>query len=92
MSRIGHFRRGVSTAYLLLGANVLYSLASVPLGLNYLSQAEFGLWAIVIQLSGYLQQCEQNIVLLRTEMREHRKAADLLKAELPKKLSSVLMK
>lgn len=58
MSRISHFRRGVSTAYLLLGANTLYSLASVPLALSYLSTEGFGLWAIVMQLGGYLQLIE----------------------------------
>ncbi len=38
----------------LLGVNTLYQLALVPVALHYLSQEEFGLWAVVMQISGYL--------------------------------------
>ena len=54
MSRSKHFITGLLTGYAALGINVLYTLASVPLALHYLSKEEFGLWALITQLSGYL--------------------------------------
>jgi O-antigen/teichoic acid export membrane protein len=37
-----------------MGANVVYTLASVPLALRFLSKEEFGLWALAAQVAGYL--------------------------------------
>ena len=37
-----------------LGANIFYTLASVPLALHYLGKPEFGLWALVMQIGGYI--------------------------------------
>jgi O-antigen/teichoic acid export membrane protein len=37
-----------------LGANVLFTLASVPLALHFLSKEEFGLWALTSQIAGYI--------------------------------------
>ena len=37
-----------------IGVNVLYTLASVPLALKYLSVAEFGLWALILQVSNFI--------------------------------------
>lgn len=37
-----------------LAANVVYTMASVPLALCYLSKTEFGMWAVVLQFVGYL--------------------------------------
>ena len=54
MSRIKNYASSVITGYLNLGANILYSLASVPLALHYLTREEFGLWALVTQLAWYL--------------------------------------
>ena len=54
MSRIKNYASSVATGYLSLGANILYSLASVPLALHYLTREEFGLWALVSQLAWYL--------------------------------------
>lgn len=54
MTRLGKFTRSLFSGYLLLGANVLYTLASVPLALHYLSRAEFGLWALTLQVATYL--------------------------------------
>ena len=42
------------SSYAFLGVNVLYTLASVPLALKYLSKAEFGLWALTLQMAGYI--------------------------------------
>ncbi len=39
---------------MLLGANIIFTLASVPLALRYLNKAEFGLWALITQLAGYI--------------------------------------
>jgi O-antigen/teichoic acid export membrane protein len=54
MSRSKRFVTGLLTGYASLGVNILYTLASVPLALHYLTKQEFGLWALITQLSGYL--------------------------------------
>jgi O-antigen/teichoic acid export membrane protein len=53
--RLGRFFQAVVSGYLLLVANTIYVLASVPLALHYLQKREFGLWALTMQLTGYLQ-------------------------------------
>lgn len=53
MSRLKNFSRNLATSYLQLGVNVVYSLVSVPLILHFLPKAEFGLWAVLVQLMGY---------------------------------------
>ena len=55
MSRLKRFTHSLASGYLSLGVNVVYTLASVPLALYYLSRAEFGLWAVVMQLALNLQ-------------------------------------
>lgn len=54
MSRLKNFSRNVTTSYLQLGVNVVYSLASVPLILHWLSKSEFGLWMLLVQLMSYI--------------------------------------
>jgi len=54
MSRLKKFTRSLLSGYLALGANIFYSLASVPLAWHYLGATEFGLWALVSQLGGYI--------------------------------------
>jgi O-antigen/teichoic acid export membrane protein len=54
MSRLKKFARSLFSGYVFLGANVLYTFASVPLALHYLSRPEFGLWALTTQLAGYI--------------------------------------
>lgn len=54
MSRFKKFAHSLVSGYVLLGANVVFSLASVPLALKYLSTSEFGLWALVSQITTYL--------------------------------------
>ena len=54
MSRLKNFSRNVTTSYLQLGVNVVYSLVSVPLILHWLSKSEFGLWAVLVQLMSYI--------------------------------------
>jgi O-antigen/teichoic acid export membrane protein len=54
MSRLKNFTRNLATSYLQLGVNIVYSLVSVPLILHYLPKAEFGLWALLLQMMGYI--------------------------------------
>ena len=54
MSRKRRFISAVGSGYLALAANILYSMISIPLSLHYLTLPEFGLWSIVVQISGYL--------------------------------------
>lgn len=54
MSRIKRYQHSLLSGYVLLGANVLFTLAAVPLALRYLSKPEFGLWALVVQITSYL--------------------------------------
>lgn len=58
MSRSKRFVTGLLSSYAAIGVNILYTLASVPLALHYLDKEEFGLWALVTQLSGYLMLLE----------------------------------
>jgi O-antigen/teichoic acid export membrane protein len=58
MSRSKHFVTGLLSSYAAIGINVLYTIASVPLAFHYLDKAQFGLWALVTQLSGYLMLLE----------------------------------
>ena len=53
--RLNRFFNAVVSGYALLVANTIYVLASVPLALHYLEKREFGLWALAMQLTGYLQ-------------------------------------
>ena len=58
MTRSKRFITGLLSSYAAIGVNILYTLASVPLALHYLTKEEFGLWALVTQLSGYLMLLE----------------------------------
>ena len=39
--------------YAQVGANIGFTILSVPLALHYLGKGEFGLWALSLQISGY---------------------------------------
>jgi O-antigen/teichoic acid export membrane protein len=54
MSRLKRFAHSLLSGYVLLGVNILFTLASVPLALHYLSTQEFGLWAVTTQVAGYI--------------------------------------
>jgi len=54
MSRSKRFVASLVSSYAAIGVNILYTIASIPLALRYLDKQEFGLWALVMQLSGYL--------------------------------------
>ncbi len=61
MSRLKNFSRNLATSYLQLGVNVIYSLVSVPLILHWLPRAEFGLWAVLVQLMSYISLVDLGI-------------------------------
>ena len=54
MSRLKNYARSMMSSYAALGVAVLYNLAAVPLALHYLSKAEYGLWALSLQIAGYI--------------------------------------
>src|SRR6266849_379509 len=54
MSRFTKFSYTLISGYVMMGANVAFTLASVPLALHHLSKAEFGLWALTTQIAGYV--------------------------------------
>src|ERR1700722_15591615 len=54
MSRLKKFTHSLVSGYMQIGVNVLYTLASVPLALHYLSKDEFGLWQVATAVTGYL--------------------------------------
>ena len=58
MTRSKRFFTGLLSSYAGIGVNILYTFASVPLALHYLNKEEFGLWALVTQLAGYLMLLE----------------------------------
>ena len=58
MSRFRKYVHSLISGYALLGANILFTLFSVPLALHYLSREEFGLWALVTQV------CNFNLLLI----------------------------
>ena len=55
MSRFKRFADSLVSGYVLLAANILYTLASYPLALHYLSKEEFGLWVLVTQVCNFNQ-------------------------------------
>lgn len=54
MSRVHRYLYTVASSYVALAAGMLYALITVPLALHYLPKAEFGLWAVMTQIVGYL--------------------------------------
>jgi O-antigen/teichoic acid export membrane protein len=54
LSRKKYFFTGLGSSYLVTAVNFAYTALSVPLALHFCSQAEFGVWALVIQFSAYL--------------------------------------
>src|SRR5436190_22710983 len=58
MSRLKRYAHSLASGYAALFANVLFSLASVPVAMHYLSNEEFGLWVLAAQVSAYLALAE----------------------------------
>lgn len=53
-TRSKRFTHSLVTGYGAIAVNILFSLVSIPLALSYLSKEEFGLWALALQITGYL--------------------------------------
>jgi O-antigen/teichoic acid export membrane protein len=53
MSRFRKYVHSLISGYALLGANIVYTLASIPLALHYLSREQFGLWSLVTQVCNF---------------------------------------
>jgi O-antigen/teichoic acid export membrane protein len=54
VTRSKRFATGVVTSYGTILINVFYTVFSVRLALHYLGKEEFGLWALALQISGYM--------------------------------------
>ncbi len=54
MSRKRRFIFALGSGYVALVANVVYVAAAIPLALHYLTKEEFGLWAVILQITSYL--------------------------------------
>lgn len=54
MSRLKRFTHALVSGYVLLAANVAFTLGSVPLALKYLPNSVFGLWALTVQVMGFI--------------------------------------
>jgi O-antigen/teichoic acid export membrane protein len=55
MSRFKRFANSLLSGYALVLANIVYTVASVPLALHYLSKEQFGLWFLVVQVCNFNQ-------------------------------------
>ena len=53
MSRFRRLIHNVASGYVVLAATAVYSVASVPLALYYLSPARFGVWTLMASLGAY---------------------------------------
>ena len=58
MSRFRRIVHGAASGYGVLIAASIYSLASVPLALHYLSAERYGLWAVMSIIGNYLSQID----------------------------------
>ncbi len=54
MSRLRFFLHSIASSYVSLASNLVYSVASVPLALHFVTKQEFGLWALMFQIASYL--------------------------------------
>lgn len=54
MSRSKRFIAGLLSGYGSIAANIIFTMASIPLALHYLDKEHFGLWALAAQVNGYL--------------------------------------
>jgi O-antigen/teichoic acid export membrane protein len=53
-TRSRRFTSGVVTSYVAILVNIFYTLLSVRLALHCLGKEQFGLWALALQVSGYM--------------------------------------
>ena len=53
-TRTRRFALGMITGYAAILINILYTIFSVRIALHYLGKQQFGLWALALQVSGYM--------------------------------------
>ena len=58
VNRTRRFASGVTSAYVAILVNIFYTFFSVRLALHYLGKEQFGLWALALQISGYMSLLE----------------------------------
>jgi len=58
MDRTKLLFRGLGIGYVSLAASMAYSFLSIPLALKYLGKTEYGLWALVLSITSYLNFSE----------------------------------
>ena len=58
MNRSKLLLRGLGIGYVSLALSMAYSLLSIPLALKYLGKTEYGLWALVLSVTSYLNFTE----------------------------------
>ncbi|MBV9674426.1 MAG: oligosaccharide flippase family protein, partial [Verrucomicrobia bacterium] len=54
MSRTRRYVAALGTGYIALVVNVICVGVSIPMALHFLNRQEFGLWSVVLQITGYL--------------------------------------
>jgi len=54
MNRSRRFIKGIGIGYFAIIINIIYTLLSVRLALHFLGKEQFGLWALALQVSGYM--------------------------------------
>jgi O-antigen/teichoic acid export membrane protein len=54
MVRLRLYAHSLASGYVLIAANILYTFLSVPLAVHFLSEAQFGLWALATQIGLYI--------------------------------------
>lgn len=54
MSRLSRYLHSSASSYVVLAANALFTLGSIPLALKFLGRDEFGVWVVASQLALYL--------------------------------------
>ena len=54
MTRSNRFLSGLLSGYGSIAANIIFTMASIPMALHYLDKEQFGLWALAAQINGYL--------------------------------------
>lgn len=53
-TRSKRFVAGLLTGYGSIATNLVFTMTSIPLALHYLDKEQFGLWALALQINGYL--------------------------------------
>jgi O-antigen/teichoic acid export membrane protein len=58
MSKTKLLFRSLGVGYVSLAVNMAYSFLSIPLALKYLGKTDYGLWALVLSITSYLNFSE----------------------------------